>query len=316
MHFTKIAEAAIKIEQISKVYRLGLRRRPVTAIKELSLEVSPGETFAFLGLNGAGKTTTIKMMLDHARPTTGRVLLFGQDATLASSRTRIGYMPDLPHFYRFLTTHEQLGYFADLFGIAKPEANRRIKELLALVGLEKREHEPLKGFSRGMLQRVGLAQALINDPDLLILDEPLGGLDPVGRHQFHSIIVDLKKRGKTIFFSSHILEDAEKVADRIGIIHRGQLIASGALEQLLKSESGWEAEVVSIGGGDLSELASRNSWTITSSGAASTIQIDDNENLAKLNSLVGNGELMIRALTPRHLTLEETFLKEVERWEA
>jgi len=314
-HTDNIAKSAILIEQVSKVYHIGLRRRPVTAIQQLSLEVAAGETFAFLGLNGAGKTTTIKMLLDHARPTTGRVWLFGKEAILADSRARVGYMPDLPHFYRFLTTHELLIYFAKLFGLPADLTARRITELLKLVGLERREHEPLKGFSRGMLQRVGLAQALINDPELLILDEPLGGLDPVGRHQFHSIILDLKKRGKTIFFSSHILEDAEKVADRVGIIHHGRLIASGALRDLLQSNAGWIAEVESHGIYSLADLTVKYGWKVTTEGTLSTIIIKDDDGLDKLNRLVGEGSLKIRSLTPQHLTLEETFLKEVERWD-
>jgi len=315
MYNSKIAEKAIKIEQVSKTYRLGLRRRPVIAVKDLSLEIASGETFAFLGLNGAGKTTTIKMLLDHARPTFGRVWLFGREATLAASRDRVGYMPDLPHFYRFLTTRELLNYFARLFGISRQETERRIANLLQLVGLENRDNEPLKGFSRGMLQRVGLAQALINDPDLLILDEPLGGLDPVGRHQFHSIILELKKRGKTIFFSSHILEDAEKIADRVGIIHHGSLIASGSLNDLLKSNAGWDAEVEPLNNFDVMGFAASNNWTTASNDSGVILTIKDDESLNRLNYLISAGNIRLHALIPRHLTLEETFLKEVKRWD-
>ncbi len=306
----------IRVEAASKVYFVGVRRRRISALQDVSFEVLQGEVFAFLGLNGAGKTTTIKLLLDHARPTSGRVFLFDQSSRTPSARFRVGYMPDLPHFYRFLTARELLDYFGKLFELPAALSRKRSSELLEKVGLTGREDEPLKGFSRGMLQRVGLAQALLNDPDLLILDEPLGGLDPIGRHDFHDIIMEQKQAGKTIFFSSHILEDAEKIATRVGIIHKGKLVACGALESLVGSGGEWEAEILASDMSELHSLISNRGWKSTSFDRRMIVTLPNDQAMREITRLAGDGRVNLISLQPRRLSLEEVFLAELKRWEA
>ncbi len=307
--------AAISAESLGKIYYLGVRRRAVEALREVSFEVKQGEVFAFLGLNGAGKTTTIKLLLDHARPSTGRCALFGVDSRAPASRSRVGYMPDLPNFYRFLTAPELLDYFGRLHSLNRLDRLERTRKLVALVGLEGREHEPLKGFSRGMLQRLGLAQALIGDPALLILDEPLGGLDPIGRFEFRNIISSLKKEGRTIFFSSHILEDAEKIADRVGIIHRGTLVASGALSQLVSQGAGYELELRSPS--DIQALeraAEQQSWKLSRNGSTISLAVPDEAGIREVMRLALGGDAVVTSITPQRKSLEEMFIAELEKW--
>ncbi|NQU04747.1 MAG: ABC transporter ATP-binding protein [Calditrichaeota bacterium] len=305
----------IKTDDLSKQYRLGLTLKPVDAVTDLNLEVMEGEIFAFIGLNGAGKTTTIKLLLDHARPTKGKASLFGLDATDPTSRERIGYLPDLPHFYQFLTANELLDYSGKLFGLSKIERLKRAGELLETVGLRDRANERLRGFSRGMLQRLGFAQALINNPDLVILDEPLGGLDPVGRVDLMNLITGLKGKNTTVFFSSHILEDAQRVADRIGIIHKGRLLACGEKSELLKEKTGWEVEI-GINDFDLSSLFNEHNWHFQKHRDRYSVTIPDDEGMQKLYALAADNRIIIQTLRHRQLNLEEAFLKELDRWEA
>jgi ABC-2 type transport system ATP-binding protein len=308
------ARAAVTALELSKDYYLGVRRKKVTALDGLNLTVEAGEVFAFLGLNGAGKTTTIKLLLDHARPTVGRCLLFGIDSRLPESRRNVGYMPDLPHFYRFLSAREALDYFGRLNGLSRVERSHSSDRLLELVGLEKAANDRLDGFSRGMLQRVGLAQALLGDPRLLILDEPLGGLDPVGRHEFNRIIQQLKSEGRTIFFSSHILEDAEKIADRVGILHKGKLLACGRPGELMPVQSGWEVEVQTTAPEADSLLARFESKESTGPDGY-RIQAGDQAALNELFRLAGEGRIKIQEVNPKRATLEEAFLAEIGKWQ-
>ncbi|MCF7811476.1 ABC transporter ATP-binding protein [bacterium] len=309
------AKPVIKTDGLSKQYRLGLTLKPVDAVTDLNLEVNEGEIFAFIGLNGAGKTTTIKLLLDHARPTKGKAFLFGFDATDPHARERIGYLPDLPHFYQFLTANELLDYSGKLFCLSKTKLAKRSGELLETVGLGDRGNERLRGFSRGMLQRLGFAQALINHPDLVILDEPLGGLDPIGRVELMNLITDLKSKNTTVFFSSHILEDAQKVADRIGIIHKGHLLACGKKSELLQTKAGWEAEIA-INEFDLSGLCKKNNWQYQTNEECYTVTISDDEDVQKLYKLASEKKINIISLHHRQLNLEEAFLKELDRWKA
>ena len=307
--------AAIIAESVGKTYYLGVRRRPVNALHDVSFEVKTGEVFAFLGLNGAGKTTTIKMLLDHARPSIGRCSLFGIDSREPKSRTNVGYMPDLPNFYRFLTAAELLDYFGRLHGLGKADRVSRSRKLFDLVGLKDRENEPLKGFSRGMLQRVGLAQALIGEPSLLILDEPLGGLDPKGRYEFHNIISSLKAEGRTIFFSSHILEDAEKVADRVGIIHRGTLVASGTMAELVKQASGFDIEIRQLKDPiSLQNKCESMGWKFTENDKFFSVTVPDESNLRRVILHASQNDLLIYSITPQRQTLEMAFISELEKW--
>src|SRR2546422_1101068 len=204
------------------------------AVKDLNLSVRAGEVFGFLGPNGAGKTTTMNVLLGFVNATAGAAFLFGVNVREPIARQRIGYLPELTYYYKFLTAEELLRFYARLFGIAAAEAEQRIDSLLKLVELESARKRPIKTYSKGMQQRVGLAQALINDPDLLILDEPTSGLDPLGRMKVREIIQRLKNEGKTVFFASHELGEVETVCDRVAIIHQGELKVEGRVEDLLE----------------------------------------------------------------------------------
>jgi ABC-2 type transport system ATP-binding protein len=203
------------------------------AVKDLNLRVCAGEVFGFLGPNGAGKTTTMNVLLGFVNPTGGAAFLFGVDVREPIARQRIGYLPELTYYYKFLTAEELLRFYARIFQIPRPEADRRIDELLKLVELDAARRRPIKTYSKGMQQRVGLAQALINDPDLLILDEPTSGLDPLGRMKVREIIQRLKNGGKTVFFSSHELGEVETVCDRVAIINQGELKVEGRVADLV-----------------------------------------------------------------------------------
>ncbi len=204
------------------------------AVKDLNLQVRAGEVFGFLGPNGAGKTTTMNVLLGFVSPSSGSAYLFGVNVLEPIARQRIGYLPELTYYYKFLTAEELLRFYARIFGIPRTEADRRIDRLLKLVELESARKRLIKTYSKGMQQRVGLAQALINDPDLLILDEPTSGLDPLGRMKVRSIIQRLKEEGKTVFFSSHELGEVETVCDRVAIINQGELKVEGRVSELVE----------------------------------------------------------------------------------
>jgi len=225
----------LKIEKL-RVEFAGREFRQTTkvALSSLDLEVDAGEIFGFLGPNGAGKTTTINVLLGFVTPKSGTAYLFGIDVRQPIARQRIGYLPELTYYYKFLTAEELLRFYAKIFGLGGTEADKRINRLLKLVDLESARRRPLKTYSKGMQQRVGLAQALINDPDLLILDEPTSGLDPLGRMKVREIIQRVKNEGKTVFFSSHELGEVETVCDRVVIISEGELKAEGRVADLVQ----------------------------------------------------------------------------------
>lgn len=205
------------------------------ALKGLNLQVNAGEVFGFLGPNGAGKTTTMNVLLGFVNATAGAAYLFGVDVRQPISRQRIGYLPELTYYYKFLTAEELLRFYAKIFGLSRAETDRRIASLLKLVELDHAAKRPIRTYSKGMQQRVGLAQALINDPDLLILDEPTSGLDPLGRMKVRQIIQRLKEQGKTVFFSSHELGEVETICDRVAIIAQGELKVEGSVSDLVES---------------------------------------------------------------------------------
>lgn len=227
---------ALQTYELSKTYRTGFwMNKKVGSLNGVSLTVYEGETFGLLGQNGAGKTTLLKTLLGIVRPTSGRATVLGEPLGDRSVKQRIGYLPENPYFYDYLTGWEVLNFTGDLFGIARSQQRKRIPELLDLVGLAQSaaKKKQLRQYSKGMLQRIGLAQALINDPDLVFLDEPMSGLDPLGRYQMREIILSLKSQGKTIFFNSHVLSDVEKICDRVALLAQGELIAIGSMQDLL-----------------------------------------------------------------------------------
>ena len=227
---------ALQTYELSKTYRTGFwMNKKVASLNAVSLTVYEGETFGLLGQNGAGKTTLLKTLLGIVRPTAGRATVLGEPLGDRAVKQRIGYLPENPYFYDYLTGWEVLNFTGDLFGIGRSQQRKRIPELLDLVGLAQSaaKKKQLRQYSKGMLQRIGMAQALINDPDLVFLDEPMSGLDPLGRYQMREIILSLKSQGKTIFFNSHVLSDVEKICDRVALLAKGELIAIGSMQELL-----------------------------------------------------------------------------------
>lgn len=224
---------AVRIENLTKIFPVPLRRQRVTAVRNISFEVRPGEVYGLLGPNGSGKSTTLKILLGLVTPHQGRAMIFGQDSRDYHSRRDVGFLPENPYFYKFLTAAETLRFYGKVCGMGGAALNKRIDELIHLVGLEDARDRRIGGFSKGMLQRIGLAQALIQDPRLVVLDEPTAGVDPAGSHQIRDLILDLKKRGKTVLLTSHLLEQVQEICDRVGIMARGEMIREGALADLV-----------------------------------------------------------------------------------
>ena len=239
---------AIDIHELTKDYPVGFwRPRPYRALDRLTLSVEPGEVFGFLGPNGAGKTTTLKLLMQLVFPTSGRADILGRPVGDLAVRRRIGFLPENPYFYDNLTAEELLHYFAGLFDIPPAERARRVPDLLDQVGLGAERRMQLRRSSKGMVQRVGIAQALVNDPEVLFLDEPMSGLDPLGRRDIRALILRLRDAGKTIFFSSHILTDAETLCSRVAIVAGGRLATSGRLSDMAGYEvRGWEVVMAAV----------------------------------------------------------------------
>jgi ABC-2 type transport system ATP-binding protein len=224
---------AVRIENLTKIFPVPLRRQRVTAVRNISFEVRPGEVYGLLGPNGSGKSTTLKILLGLVTPNQGRAMIFGKDSRDYHSRRDVGFLPENPYFYKFLTAAETLRFYGKVCGMGGTILNKRVDELIHLVGLEDARDRRIGGFSKGMLQRIGLAQALIQDPRLVVLDEPTAGVDPAGSHQIRDLILDLKKRGKTVLLTSHLLEQVQEICDRVGIMARGEMIREGALADLV-----------------------------------------------------------------------------------
>lgn len=227
---------AVRIQDLTKVFPVHLRRQKVIAVRDLSLTVAAGEVYGLLGPNGSGKSTTLKVVLGLVTPTRGKAEIFGRDSREFQSRAEVGFLPENPYFYKFLTAEETIRFYGKICGMSGRPLQSRIDELLALVGLEDARHRRVGGFSKGMLQRIGLAQALVQDPKLVVLDEPTAGVDPEGSRRIRDLILDLKKRGKTVLLTSHLLGQVQEVCDRVGIMARGEMVREGSLDSLLSIE--------------------------------------------------------------------------------
>ncbi|MCX6978979.1 MAG: ABC transporter ATP-binding protein [Verrucomicrobia bacterium] len=228
---------AISIENLTKVYPIPFKREQVTAVRNLSLAVEAGQVYGLLGPNGSGKSTTMKIVLGLVAPSSGRTEVFGRDSRTVESREDVGFLPENPYFYKYLTGAETLAFYGRLCGLRGAKLRNRGKELLALVGLEAAADRRLGGYSKGMLQRIGLAQAMIQEPRLLVLDEPTAGVDPAGSHEIRNLILDFKKRGITVLLCSHLLGQVQEICDRIGILHEGLMVREGRLADLISIES-------------------------------------------------------------------------------
>jgi ABC-2 type transport system ATP-binding protein len=305
--------ADIRTAGLTKVFVSNWRRRRTVAVDGLNLEVNAGEIYGFLGPNGAGKTTTLKLLLGLLRPSAGSVEILGESADGLAHRARIGYLPENPSFYDYLTGREFLDFCGRLCGIAAATRRERIARLLALVDLERAADVRMRKYSKGMLQRAGLAQALVNDPRLLILDEPQSGLDPLGRKQVRDVILRLRAEGRTVLFSSHILSDAEMICDRVGIMNRGRLVASGRLDQLLRDRvQAVEFQAVGLGEPARAALRPRASVFLEEGDRVQfTLPGDEGQVPGVLAAIAGGGGRVV-SVAPLHETLEDVFLREVK----
>jgi len=304
---------ALETEKLTKDYAIGFwRPRPYRALDSLSLQIECNEVFGFLGPNGAGKTTTLKLLTELIYPTSGRISVLGKPPGHPDVRRRVGYLPEAPYFYDYLSAEELLTYFAGLFGLRGAERATRVSSLLDRVGIAGERRLPLRKFSKGMLQRVGLAQALINEPELVFLDEPMSGLDPLGRRDVRALILELRDRGCTVFFSSHILSDAEALCSRVAIVVGGQLVTSGRLSEILAFEvSGWELVMCDLQPAAVESLGSAARKVTRISEGRYTIEVGAE---AEPERLVG--ELRARggrfvSLNPVRTTLEDYFVRQV-----
>jgi ABC-2 type transport system ATP-binding protein len=232
-----MTNSAVAVHGLTKIFRVPFHRQSIVAVKDLNLRIEPGEVYGLLGPNGSGKSTTLKIILGLVSPTRGRTEIFGRDSRLVQSREAVGFLPENPYFYKYLTGEETLRFFGRLCGVRGAILKNRIKELLDLVGLRKARNRRLGTYSKGMLQRIGLAQALIHEPRLVVLDEPTAGVDPAGSRDIRDLILDLKRRGITVLLSSHLLAQAQEICDRVGILADGMLVREGHLQELIAIEN-------------------------------------------------------------------------------
>jgi ABC-2 type transport system ATP-binding protein len=307
-------EIVLRTESLSKIFHVGFWSRPFTALERLDLEVRAGEVFGFLGPNGAGKTTAMKILMGLMRPTSGRAWILERDLGDVGVKREVGFLPEAPYFYDYLTGEEFLRFYGQLFGLGGAKLSDRIVELLAMVGLSEARRLQLRKFSKGMLQRIGIAQALINDPHLVVLDEPMSGLDPIGRKEIRDLILRLKQSGKTIFFSSHILHDAELLCDRVGILVKGRLIAVGRVNDLVGAAATQSIEAV-VEGLDAEGLARLETMAekVVAHGQRVLFILKGQGQVNEVLDLVRARKALLISLTPQKGSLEDLFVREVGR---
>jgi ABC-2 type transport system ATP-binding protein len=301
---------AIEIENLRKSYAVGFwRRKEKIGLHGLSLTVNEGEVFGCLGPNGAGKSTTLKLLMGLTFPTSGAARILGRDVNDPTIKAQIGFLPEQPYFYDYLTATELLDYYAELSGVTAVVRKQRVPEMLERVGLASAAKTQLRKFSKGMLQRVGIAQAIVHDPKIVFLDEPMSGLDPIGRHEVRDLIASLHDEGKTVFFSTHILSDAEALCDRVAVLHEGQLrgvcvVADLVAQQRGKVEITWEAAT---------EIAAlQNAERYHRAGHTTRAVFPEQRVYEVVETLRTAGARLI-AVEPLHGSLEEYFLKHVEK---
>ena len=305
--------AAIHIEDLTKDYVVGFwRNRQYRALDRLSLTIEPGEVFGFLGPNGAGKTTTLKLLMQLIFPTSGRAEILGRPVGDVAMRRRIGYLPENPSFYDYLTAEELLTYFAQLLGVPSADRRRRVSSLLDRVGIGRERRFQLRKFSKGMIQRVGVAQALLNEPEVIFLDEPMSGLDPLGRRDVRALILELRDQGRTVFFSSHILADAEALCSRVGIVAKGRLAAIGRLGELAEFEvRGWELVVANL---DPAALERFRPLTIRVTGIGAgryTMELPLTQAPERIIPEIAAAGATVVSMNPLRETLEEFFVQRI-----
>jgi len=307
-----MSEKAVELKGIYKAYKTGFTMKKVNALNGVDLVINKGEVFGYLGPNGSGKTTTLKLIMGIIYPDSGEIEVMSKSPYDISVKEKIGFLPESPYFYDYLTAVEFLDFYARLFSIPGGVRRERIRRLLKSVGLEGRADEPLRRFSRGMLQRIGIAQALINDPEIVFLDEPMSGLDPLGRAEVKEIIQGLKREGKTIVFSSHILPDVEAIADRVGIIVEGKIRDVGNLDRMLDDRVSFvEVTVYGLDHDLLKSLKGKVEVKRTL-GDRTVLLIDGAENINEVIDYLRSLKISIESVEPIRVTLEELFLSEIK----
>ncbi len=304
-----MSEVLIRVSNLSKAFRQGFWMRRVEAVRGITFDVHRGDIFGFLGPNGAGKTTTIKMLTGLIAPTGGSAELFGKLVPDPGSRRRLGFLPESPYIYPYLSPTEFVGLCGRLSGLSGAVLKDRVREVLRTVGMSHAADRPARKLSKGMLQRTGLAAALVSDPELLILDEPMSGLDPVGRKEVRDIIVDERKKGRTIFFSSHILSDVETLCDRVAILQGGLVVVSGLLDELLRRDAE-RANVVLADVSDENAKILRSKWGEVRAVAARLVLTVDGRD--RLQVLLGDAialGITVVEVSPLQETLEDLFMR-------
>ena len=302
--------SAIEILGLEKTYMVGFwRKRPKRALEPLHLSVEEGEIFGFLGPNGAGKTTTLKLLMGLVFPTSGSARILGKEWTDPEVKAQIGFLPEQPYFYDYLTAHELLDYYGQLSGVTAADRRRRIPEVLSLVGLNDVKSVQLRKFSKGMLQRVGIAQAILHNPKIVFFDEPMSGLDPLGRREVRDLMSQLKQEGKTVFFSTHILSDAETLCDRVAIIHRGQLRGVGEVEELTSTVQG-RVEVL-WHGPQVPAAIKTIAAEYHVSGERVRAVINENQQDAAIDAL-RRDRIRLISITPLRTSLEAYFVEKLQ----
>jgi ABC-2 type transport system ATP-binding protein len=303
--------SVVCLESLTKDFFTGFwRPRPNRALDDLTFDIPAGGVFGLLGPNGAGKSTTLKLLVGLLRPTSGRAILLGHPPGHAGARARLGFLPEHPTFYDHLTAEELVGYFAGLFGIAGLDRVRRVSALLDRVGLGADRRRPIRQYSKGMVQRVGLAQALVNDPELVILDEPMSGLDPIGRRDVREMILELRDEGRTVLFSSHILSDAELLCSRVGILSRGRLVAAGATGELTAGDSrGWEVVASGVTPALVDRVSVMARKTRRIADDRYSFEMDTNSRPEPLIAVIAAGGAALVSANPVRTTLEDVFLR-------
>jgi ABC-2 type transport system ATP-binding protein len=302
-------DPAIDVRDLRKTYRTPFARKKVEALRGVTFTVERGTIYGFVGPNGAGKTTTIRTLMGLIRPSGGSATILGHPIPSRAARFKLGFLPESPYFYDYLTVGELLDLAGRLFGVPHADRKKRADELIDRVGLGRARGQSLKKFSKGMLQRAGLAQALMNDPELVVLDEPMSGLDPIGRKEVRDLILELRDKGKTVFFSSHILTDIEAIADHVAIVARGQLTAQGTPAQLIERASLGTDVTIRIAGDvdDLTQGATRVRRTGDELSLTLAPDADVDAWLARVRDKGGK----VISVAPRHETLEDLFLRRI-----
>lgn len=305
-----MTDAIIRVERLSKEFRQGFFMRRVLAVKDVSFQVEQGDIFGFLGPNGAGKTTTIKVLTGLIRPTAGRAELFGEAVPSRRALARIGFLPENPYVYPYLTPSEFVQLCGRLSGLSGRAARDRTKQVLQQVGVAYAADRAVRRLSKGMLQRTGLAAALVADPELLILDEPMSGLDPVGRKEVRDLIVDERRRGRTIFFSTHILNDVETLCDRVAILRKGEVVVSGRISELLRRDA--RRTEVTLSGEYQALVGSfeQEGLKLKQVGGMLVVLVEGADKVSQVLSQALAAGLTVEQVVPRHETLEDLFVRE------